>query len=311
MSEDALARVTGRIFEIQRFSIHDGPGIRTTVFMKGCPLRCAWCHNPEGIEKGKHLSFQPEKCIGCGYCFRVCPERAHRDTDGSHTLAREVCRVCGGCTEDCFAGALELVGKDVTVEEVLAEVLRDRPFYETSSGGMTLSGGEPMLQFDFTDALLRAAKAEQLHCCMETCGQAPTRRYDDLLPLVDLFLYDIKDTDPTKHREFTGVTNELVLANLRHLYARNAAIALRLPIVPGYNDRSDHFAGVAALVREMPGIRSVELMPYHALGTSKRARLGLGESEVTISEPVSRETVSAWLGMLRELGIEAVSDGVE
>ncbi|HNT87063.1 MAG TPA: glycyl-radical enzyme activating protein, partial [Candidatus Hydrogenedentes bacterium] len=153
-----LRAVTGMIFEVQRFSVHDGPGIRTTVFMKGCPLRCRWCHNPEGVSSKPELSFTPSKCIGCGYCLRVCPRNAHRFTDHGHELDRSVCAVCGSCTEECYARALELVGRETTAGETIDLVLRDRVFYETSGGGMTLSGGEPTFQFPFAEALLRLAR---------------------------------------------------------------------------------------------------------------------------------------------------------
>jgi pyruvate formate lyase activating enzyme len=295
--------ITGRVFDIQRFSIHDGPGIRTTVFYKGCPLRCLWCHNPEGISRGFHLSFFPDRCIGCGFCFTTCPNEAHQMVDGRHVIERDRCEVCGACTVECYSGALELVGRDTTVEAVLAEVMRDEPFYETSHGGMTLSGGEPMLQIAFTEALLRAAHENGLHCCMETCGYAPLAHYERILPYVDLFLYDIKETDRERHIAYTGVPPDLIFSNLRALHDWGAEISLRLPIIPGYNDRPDHFRAVAALARSHPRLRSVEIMPYHPLGTGKVERMGLSRDGREQSDPPSKETVSCWIDEFETFGV--------
>lgn len=294
---------TGRVFDIQRFSIHDGPGIRTTVFYKGCPLCCAWCHNPEGISRGFHLSFLPDRCIGCGYCVATCPNEAHRLVEGVHQIERALCRVCGACTVECYSGALELVGRDVTVQVVLDEVMRDEPFYETSGGGMTLSGGEPMLQFPFTVALLEAAKSEGLHCCMETCGYAPFAQYGQIAPYIDLFLYDLKETDPDLHRAYTGVDNERIIHNLRALHDTGSRISLRLPIVPGYNDRVDHFEAAADLVRSLPDLQDVEIMPYHPLGTSKVERMGLDAGGRARSHPPDRETLARWIDEFERLGV--------
>ncbi len=293
----------GRIFDVQRFSIHDGPGIRTLVFMKGCPLRCAWCHNPEGTDAGPVLSFQPDRCIGCDSCLRACPHGAHRKEDGLHVLDRGLCEACGECAKECYAGALELVGRDATAEEVLDEVLRDRPFYETSGGGMTLSGGEPVMQMEFTEALLRGAKEEGLHCCVETCGAASLASFERVLPLVDLFLYDIKDTDEARHVEFTGAPLGPIIENLKALHERGARIILRLPLVPGLNDRDDHFRAVAALVKSLPALRGVGIMPYHTLGEGKLDRFGLSREGRFRCEPPEKELVARWGERLAKLGV--------
>ena len=226
----------GRIFDLQRFSTHDGPGIRTTVFLKGCPLRCLWCHNPEGLDPDLQLSFLSSQCVGCGECRDVCPNHAHRIELCAdrivHTLERPQCRRCGWCAAACVSGALEQVGRDVSVAEVLREVLADRAFYGLSGGGLTLSGGEPLLQADFTAAVLQAAKDQGIHCCLETSGYARWQQWEGLVSLVDLFLYDYKETDPQRHVEYTGVSNALILENLRALYARGAGLPCAVPSFP-------------------------------------------------------------------------------
>ncbi len=298
---------TGNIFDIQRFSIHDGPGIRTTVFVKGCPLRCVWCHNPEGIDGEPVLSFLPNKCIGCGYCLRACQRSVHKIVDGVHGLDRSECEACGTCTEECYAGALELVGREVTVGEALDEVLRDRPFYETSDGGMTLSGGEPTMQIEFSAALLEAAKDEGLHCCVETCGHCS---YDDLeriRPAVDLFLYDYKATNDEQHRELTGVSNKLIIENLRKLNDSGSAIVLRCPIIPGTNDCDEHFEGIAALAGALPNLSGVELMPYNPLGESKVGRMGFDAAGRPRAKTPEQEAIAGWISRLGDLGVTVVN----
>ena len=303
MPETAAAGVTGLIFEVERFAIHDGPGIRTTVFLKGCPLRCAWCHNPEGVDRQPEVSFQADKCLGCGYCFRACPQQAHRMVEEAHELDRQACQRCGSCSDECWAGALEYVGRQVSVAEVMAEVLRDRPFYDTSGGGLTLSGGEPMSQPEFTLALLRAAKAEGIHCCVETCGLAPDGAFEQVWPHVDLFLFDVKETDELRHRAATGVSNATILANLKMLHDRGARLRLRLPLIPGLNDHEDHFTGIAALVETLARLEGVEVMPYHPLGRDKYERLGLTPRPGLPDASAGGQTLRRWIDRLEALGV--------
>ena len=266
--------MTGVIFDMQRFSVNDGPGIRTTVFFKGCPLRCLWCHNPESKRAAPELLYYGERCIGCGACREVC-ERGCHTVGEIHEFRRDACAACGRCAAVCPEEALRLAGRRVTVEEVLAYVLRDRPFYETSGGGMTLSGGEPMAQLPFVRALLTAAKAAGLHTAMETCGYAPWEQYREVAPLVDLFLYDFKETDDARHRRYTGVSNVQILENLRRLDGIGAEIVLRCPIIPSYNDTEAHFSGIAATANALHGIREIHVEPYHPLGKSKAEALGI------------------------------------
>lgn len=266
--------VRGLVFDIQRFAIHDGPGIRTTVFLKGCPLSCLWCHNPESQETQPEIFFSPEKCIGCRYCEATCQHGGHHFVDGVHIYDRSECIRCGECTLECYSRALEVAGKSMTVAEVLAEVLKDRLFYQTSTGGITLSGGEPMMQFEFTRDLLQAAHLAGLHNCIETSGCSSRGRYAEILPYVDLFLYDIKETDLERHREYTGIANDIVIANLIALDQAGASTILRCPIIPGLNDRPEHFQGIAELANRLKNVKEINLLPYHPLGTSKSQRLG-------------------------------------
>ena len=304
----------GRVFDIQRFSLHDGPGIRTTVFLKGCPLRCLWCHNPEGLRATPQVSFLPEKCMACGECVRTCPNGAHHLTpaaaDGSaleHLYDRDSCQLCGKCTENCDTGTLEFVGRSMTVSEVMKEVGQDRAFYASSGGGLTISGGEPLAQIGFTVALLRAAREQGIHRCLETSGFASWERFRPLLLLVNLFLFDCKETDAERHREYTGQPNELILENLRLLHEAGAKIQLQCPITPGFNDREDHFAGIVALARSLPRLEGVRLLPYHPLGKSKLARFGLTSSDRLPSQPFDQTLLDRWTSWLLDHGVRVLN----
>lgn len=298
----------GRIFDIQRFSIHDGPGIRTTVFLKGCPLHCTWCHNPEGISPKPVLSYLPDKCIACGQCFGACPEGALvKAGQGKAAIDRPRCTSCGDCAAVCDAKALESVGRETTVEKVLETVLRDREYYAASGGGMTISGGEPLFQPEFAEALLGAAKAQGLHTAVETSGYAEWPVFERVAPVTDLFLYDCKETDPQLHEAFTGQSNALIRANLRRLHGAGANILLRCPMIPEYNARREHLDGIAALARELPKLKGVELLPYHRLGRPKINRFGLVSRMPESVKPPDPETYRGWTAHLAARGVKVVS----
>lgn len=295
---------TGQIFDVQRFCIHDGPGIRTTVFFKGCPLRCLWCGNPESIPREPSLSYISEKCIGCGACFDRCPERAlSADTGGKASVDRARCKGSGQCAAVCDPQALEIVGRTVTAAEVLEIVLRDEAYYHSSGGGITLSGGEPLMQPDFARLLLMEAKARGLHTTVETSGYAMWGSIRPLVPLVDFWLFDYKETDSQLHEKYVGKPNELILSNLKQLVKADAKILLRCPMIPGYNARREHLDGIAALAKSMPGIEGVELLPYYDLWRAKLDRFGLTTEFPESVKPPDSETVKGWRDYLRSRGV--------
>lgn len=265
----------GLVFNIQRFSIHDGPGIRTTVFLKGCSLRCFWCHNPESISTLPQVQFFPQKCIGCGKCFQICPVHAHIIADGERLFKRELCIHCGRCTEVCYAEALVMSGRYMTVSEVMDEVMKDKAFYDNSGGGVTFSGGEALLQMDFIRELLVESKNKGLHTAVDTAGNLPWEIFEEVLPYVDLFLYDIKVMDADMHRWATGVYNGRILDNLKRLASYDSKIWIRIPIIPGVNDDVWEMEAIADFIKPLPGIEVIELLPFHRLGEGKYESLGM------------------------------------
>jgi glycyl-radical enzyme activating protein len=293
--------LTGTIFDIQRAGMYDGPGVRTVVFLKGCPLRCLWCHNPESQKMAKQIAFRPDSCVLCGECAKICNHGAHLLEGDAHQYRREECVLCEECIDGCAFEALQVSGRLVTPEEVLDEVVRDRIYYEQSGGGMTLTGGEPMLQLRFTLALLQGAKDQGLHTCIETCGFAPPEAYRQILPLVDLFLFDYKATDPQVHKMLTGADNRRINENLRLLADNGARLWLRCPMIAAVNDSPEHLAAIAALEREYPQIDRVQIMPYHNIGNDKYNRYGMANPLPAI--PTTDEsTKQRWIDSLRASG---------
>jgi pyruvate formate lyase activating enzyme len=288
----------GRIFNIQKFSLHDGSGIRTLAFLKGCPLACRWCSNPEGQSPFPELAFNPSKCIGtieCGRCVRSCTAGAiAHSADGKVRIHREVCSNCGECVDACPSTALELLGKCMGVDEVLAVVEEDSSFYARSGGGLTLSGGEPLAQAGFAREILKAARSRGIHTALETSGHG---KWDDLREVcrhVDEVFYDVKSMDSAKHEEHVGVGNRRILANLRKLaeHLPDLRIVIRTPIVPGFNDLPGDVEAIADFIAGLPGSRRYELLPYHGFGAPKYRQLGrrylLGELESPSEERMRR-----------------------
>ncbi|AKJ63694.1 glycyl-radical enzyme activating protein [Kiritimatiella glycovorans] len=295
---------TGLVLDIHRCSLHDGPGIRTTVFLKGCPLNCAWCHNPESISFQRELYFIPERCTACGACVAACRNGVHHldPATGEHAIDRASCTACGACVRTCPAEALEIKGREMSVEEVMEPVLKDRRYYDRSGGGVTLSGGEPMAQFEFTAELLAAARENEIHTCLETCGHAPAERFDAILEVVDLFLFDVKGLDPDRHKANTGVTTDLILSNLDRILKRGGHVRLRCPLVPGRNDSDEDLRRLADLYRRYAdALEGMEIMPYHAMGEAKGARVGRPVPPLK-AETASEEQKTRWTAWLREAG---------
>lgn len=288
----------GRILNIQRFCTQDGPGIRTTVFFKGCPLKCVWCHNPESQAEKCELMYDADNCVNCLRCIPACPQKCHIQMNGKHRINRADCLSCGKCTS-LLCRALELSGREMTAGEVLAEVLKDQRFYKNSGGGLTVSGGEPLFQFPFCAELLQMAKKHDLHVCMETCGFTDPKIMEESAAWVDLYLFDYKETDPVKHREYTGVDQTQILENLYLLDAMGKSIILRCPIIPGCNDRQDHFIGIAHTANRLHNPVEIVIEPYHTLGTGKYRKLGREYALPQVCPP-ERETVNRWVGEIQK-----------
>lgn len=291
----------GIIFNIQKFCLHDGDGIRTCVFLKGCPLRCIWCHNPESLEKTPSLSFSKSKCTACGRCLPTCPGRSI--VDGQIKIERDKCTLCGECVNACLMNANEVLGKEKTAEEVFAEVIKDKMFYDTSGGGLTVSGGEPSYQPEFTLELLNMAKDAGISRAIETCGIGARDFYDKACDIGTTFLFDIKCIDPARHKELTGADNAHILSNLTHLFERGADVIIRLPMIPGCNDRDVDIAGLCEFLNEHKGkYRYAEIMPYHTLGIGKSEKIG--KEAKFVHESASNDDIDRWTSLFASHGTE-------
>lgn len=292
----------GMIFNIQRFSIHDGSGARTTIFFKGCNLKCKWCHNPESISIKSQIEFYPERCIGCGACFKVCPSSAHElDENNTHIINRIKCNGCLLCTETCYANALVAVGKKVDSDYLLKSILTDEIYYRNSHGGVTFSGGECMLQIDFLTEILIKCKDHGIHTAVDTAGDVPWSYFEKIINVTDLFLYDIKAANTNRHQQLTVVKNDLIIKNLRMLSDAKKQIYVRIPFIVGCND--DQIEEIAEILKPL-NIAKVEVLSYHKLGNSKYTSLGIKNELLEIDVP-TEEMVDRAITILRNNGLNA------
>ncbi|ABO51469.1 glycyl-radical enzyme activating protein family [Desulforamulus reducens MI-1] len=296
--------LTGSIFDIMKYSIRDGPGIRTTIFFKGCPLKCLWCHNPESQDPEPQLMFWPDRCIGCGDCVETCVNQAILP-GGIH---KERCRRCGQCAAVCPTLAREMVGRRVAVEEVVREIERDRIFYEESGGGVTFSGGEPLVQPSFLHSLLDACQDREIATAVDTTGYTAEETLLSISEKVDLFLYDIKLMDDEKHKLFTGVSNRLILNNLQKLSQRHPHIIIRIPIIPGINDDRENLEQMASFISTLQNIWEVQLLPYHNTGMGKYERLNL-PYQLAQTQPPADEAMQLLAGEFRSYGLNVKIGG--
>ena len=292
-----------RYIDIKRFAVHDGPGIRTTLFLKGCPLRCIWCHNPESRFPQPELAIHYPKCTCCGECAKVCS--CHAIVNGVHEFKRDACKACGKCVDACPSGVLELFGKTITVDEAAEKLLEDRIFY-ADGGGVTISGGEPLLHSGFCAELLKRMKAEGIHCAIDTCGNVQWAAFEAVLPYTDIFLYDFKCADSAKHQRLTGCGNELILENLKKLNATGKEIEIRMIMVPEHNMAEDDLKAAGKFLAPLKSISAVRLLAYHSLARSKFQAVGHPDTMPDVPSP-DAEALEHCAALLRTYGVTVIN----
>jgi len=303
-----VSELTGMIFDIKKYAIHDGPGIRTTVFLKGCPLSCWWCHNPEGLRDTPQVVYDPQRCIGCGDCLEACPENAISATPTGMSTDSQCCIGCGVCTDACPADARQISGQIVTVDQLMETIQQDVLFYDQSGGGVTFSGGEPLMQADFLVEALCACERCDIHRVVDTSGQVKRSILEKVARHTDLFLYDLKLMDPKRHQQFTGVANHTILDNLMFLNRTGADIVVRIPLMPGVNDDNQNLDEICRFLRPLKGIREIHILPYHDYQKNKYSKFGLPYAADHIVEPTS-EGVSMTMKKLEKSGFQVSLGG--
>jgi pyruvate formate lyase activating enzyme len=281
----------GMIFDIKKYAIHDGPGIRTTIFFKGCPLHCPWCHNPEGIKQQVEIMISPERCIHCEQCLHACERGALQNHNDVITLNTKKCDLCGACLDVCYSRAIEQVGRYITIEQAVEEIERDRVFQEESGGGVTLSGGEPLMQPQFATALLKECKTRDIHTVLDTCGYADPEVLQEVSDFVDLFLFDLKIMDNEKHKHYTGVSNQQIFHNLRTLSKNGKTIHIRIPIIPGITDDGENIHMLGTFLAPLQHIEKISLLPYHRAWLMKHRKVK-ARSEPCIADIPSPDSLA-------------------
>ncbi len=297
----------GRIFDIKKFAIHDGPGIRTTLFLKGCPLNCIWCHNPEGISSSMNLWFFNSKCIGCGSCIEACPENAlsrGKPGESSIIIDYQKCNNCGICTEICPTKALSFDGWEIDVDEAVKELLQDRLFYEKSGGGITLSGGDPMLQHEFSKAVLKKCKDAGVQTAIETSMYAKEEIFESFFGLVDLFIVDLKIFNDEKHREYTGTGNQLIHSNFKKLIETKQNMLVRIPLIPEITTTADNLKAIGSFVYNLSPETEIELINFNPLAENKYRLMGKEHEYLTVMKPYTEDELDGFYAILSEQGIK-------
>jgi pyruvate formate lyase activating enzyme len=285
-NSNIIEEIKGVIFNIQRYSIHDGPGIRTTIFLKGCPLSCLWCQNPESQSYKSEIFYNAERCVGCGKCIAVCPVKAIKMRDDKVETDRKICTGCGACVEACPEEARELAGKTMNVREAFNEAVKDEIFYKRSGGGVTLSGGDPFAQPAFSAGILKLCKEAGINTAIDICGYTPWKTMEPIMSYVDLILYDFKHMDSAEHEKLTGVPNELIFENIKKIHKLHKSIFIRVPVIPGHNDSQQNIEATADfIVKELDPSIQVNLLPYHRLGESKIVQLERPDIKLSAEPP--------------------------
>lgn len=300
--------MTGTIFDIQRFALHDGPGIRTTVFLKGCPLRCTWCCNPESQNSAPQLGYDAEKCTHCLKCISDCPTGALWERNNRLNVAFDLCNACGKCVQECPESALKIYGYQADSQDVIDQVARDMDYFVASGGGLTISGGDPLMQPAFTLELLKKAKALNINTCIETSAFAGQDIFEQLLSWVDYFYIDYKITGEKQHKHFTGISSKQVFENIDFLCRNSAHVVLRCTIIPGINNSDDHFRAIAGLSKKHEAIKHIHVQPYHRYGEKKYNQTGIPVPDLA-TETVSDDMVNRWIEKIREHGGKNVAKG--